>query len=134
MYEVRIYTPPILASLLTLAAGLFILLGGLFLALLNVAFLWVGVTQHTEFIEIGPALGLLMFGAAALMWVLPRGRVAWGALVLVLAVLSIPFALAGFLLGFLLALAGGILAIRHPPTIVSVAPSLPPPPSPPFPV
>lgn len=130
MYEVRIYTPPVLASLLTLAAGLFVLLGGLFLALLNVAFLWLGVTQRTEFIGIGPALGLLLFGAAALMWVLPRGRVAWGALVLVLAGLSIPFALAGFVIGFLLALAGGILSIRHRPMIVSgaaSAPTTPPP-------
>ena len=114
----RIYTPPVLASLLTLAAGLFVLLGGLFLALLDVAFLVSGLTRHTEFLYLGPGLGLLLFAAAGLMWIVPRGRVAWGALVLVLALLSIPFALTGFVVGFLLALAGGILAIRHGPTIV----------------
>ncbi|MGI0053232.1 MAG: DUF6114 domain-containing protein [Thermoplasmata archaeon] len=120
MQEIRIYTPPIVGSLLTLAGGFFVLLGGLFLAVLNVTLLWAGLTQRGTFLYAGVLIGFLLIAVSVAMWVIPRGRIAWGTFAIVLAGFSIFFAVAGFGLGFVLALAGGILSIRHRPTIVSV--------------
>ncbi|HEV2317589.1 MAG TPA: DUF6114 domain-containing protein [Thermoplasmata archaeon] len=105
---------PFVAIGLTIAAGFFILLGGLFVALLGVALYAIGF-HAASILFIGPLLGILLWVMAGLMWAFPRGHVAWGAIVIVISVVSIPFTLAGLILGFLLGLAGGVLAIVHRP-------------------
>jgi hypothetical protein len=105
---------PFIAIGLTFAAGFFVLLGGLFSALLGVALYIVGF-HGASVLFAGPLLGLLLWVLAGLMWAFPRGHVAWGAIVIVIAILSIPFAFAGLILGFILAVVGGAFAIVHRP-------------------
>lgn len=105
---------PFIAIGLTFAAGFFVLLGGLFTALLGLALYVVGF-HAASVLFVGPLLGLLLWVLAGLIWAFPRGHVAWGAIIIVIAFLSIPFAFAGLLIGFILALVGGAFAISYRP-------------------
>jgi Family of unknown function (DUF6114) len=108
---------PVGAGVLTILGGFFILLGGLLVSFLGVVFALVGVFSSLFFV--GLALGLLTMLVGVLMMVLPRAHLAWGILAVLFAVASLPFALGGFLLGFLLALIGGLLAIRWKPGTIA---------------
>jgi hypothetical protein len=98
---------------LTIVGGLFILLGGSLLAVLGIVFALIGFVSGLFF------LGLLVGGLTLLVGILmlafPSGHVTWGVLAIVLAVVSIPFALGGLIIGFLLTLLGGILALAWKP-------------------
>lgn len=119
------------AGVLTMVGGFFIFLGGLLISFLGVFFALLGVSS--AFFFVGLLLGLLTLVMGVLMLTVPRAHVVWGVLTIVLAFASLPFALGGFLIGFLLALIGGILAVRWKPLggmgIVDVtARRVPPPP------
>lgn len=88
----------------------------------------------SSFLVLGPILGLIIIILGILALVLPDLNVAWGALVIILSVLSIfSSAIGGLFLGFLLALIGGILILvkRAPPPVAPWTPA-PPPMSPPM--
>jgi hypothetical protein len=71
---------------------------------------------------IGLIIGILIIVFAILLFVAPQMKTAWGALIIVLSLLSWPFAFGGFFIGFLLALIGGILAITYKPPVMMQAP------------
>jgi len=65
---------------------------------------------------VGLVVGILTLLDGFLMVALPSAHSLWGIVAIVCALVSIPFAFGGFVLGFLFALIGGILAILwHPP-------------------
>jgi Family of unknown function (DUF6114) len=112
---------PKTAVVLTIVGGFFILLGGVAMLYLG-AIVSLFLPRLAGLFVIGLGLGLLTIVMAVLMLVAPQLKAAWGALTIVFAVLSIPFALVGgFLLGFILALIGGILAITYKPPVVAVS-------------
>jgi hypothetical protein len=122
---------PIGAAVLTFVGGFFILIGGIGLAFVGVFFFAI-FGKYSSFFLVGIVLGLLTMAFGALLLALPRLHVVWGVLVIVMAFLSLVFALAGFFLGFLLALIGGILALTYRPErdamYLTTARTVPPPP------
>ena len=110
---------PTAAMVLSIIGGIFILLWGAFLT-------WVGVeAQSLSFGVYGGGLtliggiedicGLLIVVFGVLLYVSPEHHVPYGVLVLVLSVVSL-VGLGGLIIGFILALIGGILGIVHKPT------------------
>ena len=83
---------------------------------------------------VGLIVGLLTVLVGILLVAVPRGHSVWGSLAIVFAFVSIPFALGGFVVGFVLALIGGILGLlwRPPRTgpVITVHAWTPPPPPP----
>jgi hypothetical protein len=105
---------------LAIIGGVFILLGGLFeLAVASVisAFTF-GVVGGSlvAFGALGTVLGILIIVLAALLYVNTEHHTIFGVLILVFSVISLTSFLGGFVLGFILALIGGILAITWKPT------------------
>jgi Family of unknown function (DUF6114) len=111
---------PIAAGILTVVGGFFILGGGLLFALLGVVFAILGIVSGLFLL--GLLVGILTIGMGLLMIFVPSGHTVWGAITVVLAITSILVALGGFIVGFLLALIGGVIAIRwkRPPEAVIV--------------
>lgn len=114
---------PLLAAILTIVGGFFIALGGLVLAVVGTVLAAVFGFPAGWF-YVGLVAGLLTMGLGGLMLALPSSRTTFGIATLVFAALSIPFAFGGFVIGFLLAVIGGALAIvgwprepdlTHPP-------------------
>ena len=60
---------------------------------------------------LGLLVGFLTLIVGFLMLAVPSGHTVWGVLAIVLALVSIPVAFGGFVLGFLLTFIGGILAL-----------------------
>jgi hypothetical protein len=101
-----------LAGALVAAGAFFVLLGGVFMALVGAfVFAATGFWGHGFFVE-GLAIGVALVVVALLLFLFPPLRIAWGVLAIVLAILSLPYdALGGFVIGFLLTVAGGLVAI-----------------------
>jgi len=99
---------PIAAGVLTLLGGFFILLGGVVFALIGAVFAVFGFVSGIFLL--GLIVGLVTLLVGVLMLAVPSGHTAWGAIAVVLAIVSLPVALGGFLIGFLLTLIGGLLA------------------------
>lgn len=104
------------AGVLTIVGGFFILFGGLVIALIGFFFLAFFHVAGWIFL-LGIFAGLLTLVSGLLMLLVPAGHTVWGALAIIMALVSIPAALAGFVIGFLLALVGGILAITWKPPV-----------------
>lgn len=100
---------PVGAAVLTFIGGLFILAGGLIFALIGAFFAVFGLVSGIFLL--GLLVGLLTLVMGVLMIALPSGHAVWGLIAIVLALVSIPVALGGFILGFVLTLVGGILAV-----------------------
>jgi hypothetical protein len=99
-----------LAGFLVGLGGLFVLVGGIILAFVGTVLATVfGILSAWFFVGVLDGIGLLVVGA--LLWAFPRGRTALGIAAIVLAAVSVPFAFGGFVVGFLLVLAGGAFAI-----------------------
>ncbi len=93
---------PTAAFVLSLLAGIFILLGGAVLA------------------AIGAAISAFLFGiivlvGAIMLYTHPEQHVTWGVIVLVFSILSIFTSLGGFLVGLVLGIVGGALGIAWKP-------------------
>lgn len=101
---------PVVAAALTIIGGLFIIGGGLVFAFIGAIFAIFGILSG--FFLLGLLVGALTLLMGLLMIVAPSGHVVWGALAIVLAIVSLPLALGGFVVGFLLSLIGGVLALR----------------------
>ncbi len=120
---------PTAAFVLSLIGGIFVILGGL---------LWVSIGSVLSFLSldiglnatvmgvIGLIFGLIMIVGGVMMYVKPPQHVMWGAIVLILTIVSIPFSFAGIVIGFILALIGGILGLVFKPSQPMAAPYAPP--------
>lgn len=118
---------PIGAAVCTLIGGFFITVVGFWLALLGTAFAFF-LHGFAAFFFIGLAVGLLTIVMGVLMLVAPGAKTAWGIVTILLAIVSLPTALGGFLLGFILALIGGILALTYKSEEMPARPYAMPPP------
>ncbi len=112
---------PTLAGLITIVGGFFILVGGLFLALFGIVLVDLHVPGGRLFF-IGAIDGLVTILVGALIVALPPAKTALGIAAIVLAFVSLPFALGGFLIGFLLTVVGGGLAIAWRPFVLVAGP------------
>lgn len=121
---------PSAAFALSLAAGILVLLVGLFLALIG-AVLSIFMLGVGAFIGVlGIVWGIIIIVGAMNLRSHPEQHVTWGTIILVFSVISWVGAFGGFFLGFLLGLIGGILAITWRPTQAPMAPTYAAPPSP----
>ena len=126
---------PTAAFVLSLIGGIFILLGGAFIAavagILSGLFAMAGFGDFglglTMVGVLGILIGLIIIVGGVMMYMKPQQHVVWGVLVLILALVSIPFSVAGgFVIGFILALIGGILGLVFKPSMPMAAPYAPP--------
>ncbi len=106
---------PTAAFVLSLIAGIFILLGGLVIAALGALlasfFFGVGIVLAI----IGLAFGIIVLVGAIMLYMQPEQHVTWGVIILVFSILSIFTALGGFFIGLILGIIGGALAISWKP-------------------
>lgn len=120
---------PVVAAVLTFLSGLFVIVGGLVFALVGTVLALLG--HGSVVFLLGLVVGLLLLLDAALMIAAPRAHLLWGGLAIALAVVSIAVAFGGFLVGLVLGLLGGFLALRwrplEPPVITVNARVVPPP-------
>jgi hypothetical protein len=111
---------PTAAMVLAIIGGVFILLGGISELILASAItaLSFGVIGGSLVVggSIGAVLGILIIVMAALLYANTSNHVIFGVLIIVFSVISLTSFLGGFVLGFILALIGGILAITWKPT------------------
>ncbi len=112
---------PVAGGVLSIIGSVFVLLAGAALAVLG-SFLSFFIGGLAGLFYIGLLIGVLMLIFSILIFVMPSMKTAWGALVIVLAIASLPFALGGFIIGFILALIGGILTLVHKSTPAMAAP------------
>lgn len=108
-------TRPVAAGIVTILGGLFILVGGAVVALVGgIISAFLGFFSGLWLI--GLFVGALTCLIGLLMMAVPSAHAVWGSLAILFALVSLPFALGGFVVGFLLAIVGGVLALRwHPP-------------------
>jgi hypothetical protein len=98
------------AAVLTFIGGLFVLLGAILSAAFGLLLRLARVSA--DFLFLGIPIALLILLMAVLMYFVPTAHVAWGAATILLAFLSLVFAaFGGLVIGFLLCLVGGVLAI-----------------------
>lgn len=105
---------PLGAGVATLVGGFFILIGGVLVALFG-WFVSALSGLSSGLFEVGLVLGLLTMLTGALMITIPQGHAVWGILAIVFALVAIPFALAGLVIGSLLTFVGGALSIGWRP-------------------
>lgn len=103
---------PVAGGILSAIGSVFIILVGAVVALVGTLFSFA-LGGFTGLFYIGLAVGLVMLGISVLIFVVPQLKIAWGILIILLAFVSIPFTLGGLVIGFLLALVGGLLTIFH---------------------
>ena len=113
---------PNAAYILSLIAGIFVLLGGLLLAAIGAAFTFFVFGIGAIIGVFGIVFGIIIITAAVNLRSHPRQHVTWGAVILVFSIISWFGAFGGFFLGFLLGLIGGILALTWSPPQTQTAP------------
>lgn len=121
---------PLLASVLTVVGGAFVLAGGLVLWAVGTVLAHVFGLASPLFL-VGVLVGAITIGAGGLMAVVPRAARPLGAVALACAVASIPFAFGGLVVGFVLTAIGGAIAVarpRHRVVVVHASSSGPSPP------
>ena len=109
---------------LSALGGVFILIGGALVAFDNSAISFFGYLANggssgitvTVVGIIGIIMGLIVIVAGLMMKSKPDKSKMWGAVVVVLSILSWFTAVAGLVVGFILGLAGGLMAIRFKPS------------------
>jgi hypothetical protein len=120
------------AFVLSLIAGIFILLGGGALISVGnyISSISFGV-QGGELVllgAVGAVMGILVILFGILLYVTPQNHVIYGVLVLVLSIGSLFTALGGLFLGLILGIIAGALGIAWKPSqTVVMAPAVPPP-------
>jgi hypothetical protein len=118
---------PRAGAILSFIGGIFILIGGLIYAFVG-AILSVFVGGAASILYVGIPIALLILVFSILLFVLPQLKIAWGALIVVLAFLSLAFDFfGGFVIGFLLCLIGGLMAIFAKSPAAAVPGWAPPP-------
>jgi len=114
---------PNTAYILSLIGGIFVLLAGIVLMIAGavVTFFYFGIGAILGIL--GLFWGIAIIFSAVMLKNHPDQHTTWGALILVFSLLSWVGGLGGFLIGFILALIGGIMGLTWNPT-----PSVIPPP------
>jgi hypothetical protein len=119
------------AFVLSLIAGIFILLGGW--ALIGVGNYLSSISfglQGGELVAlgvVGAVMGILVVIFGVLLYVTPQNHVVYGVLILILSIASLFTALGGLILGLILGIIGGALGIAWKPSqTVIVAPPVAP--------
>jgi hypothetical protein len=118
---------------LSVLAGILILIGGALIAFDNSAisptfgYLATGGTSATGTTVmaigiIGIIMGLVVVLSGVMISSKPDKAKMWGAVAVVLSILSWFTAVGGIVVGFILGLAGGIMAIRFKPSMASASP------------
>ncbi len=103
---------PTAGFVLSLIGGIFVLLAGIVLAVIG-SFLASFIGGIAGIFFVGLVVGLLIIVLSVMLYVRPQMKTIWGILIIILAIVSLPTALGGFFIGFLLALIGGVLAITY---------------------
>ena len=112
---------PTAAFILSLIAGIFILLNGLFIAAIGSMIASFSLMMPGAgaiglgIIALGLLFGIIVIIGSLMMMSKPKQTKAWGILVLVFSILSI-FIGGGFIIGFILGIVGGALALAWKPT------------------
>ena len=106
---------PSAAFILSLIAGLFVILGGLVVAAVAAAFTFFAYGIGAIVGLFGIIWGVIILVGAFNLRSNPRSHGTWGAIILVFSLISWFGAFGGFLIGFLLGLIGGIMAITWEP-------------------
>ena len=122
---------PTAAMVLSLIGGICVMLGGAFIAFVgsivsSFGYLANGGTNGgtlvTVFGVVGIIMGIIMVVGGFMMYSKPTSAKMWGIIVLILSILSWVTAVGGLVIGFLLGLIGGILAIVFKPAPSAMAP------------
>lgn len=111
---------PTAGGVLTIIGGVFVTLVGLVAAIIG-SFLVVFGFQFAWVFFLGLLIGILLIVMGVLALVRPGLKTAWGLAIIVLAIASLPTALGGLFIGFLLALIGGILVLVHKGPMIPAA-------------
>lgn len=119
---------PSTAYILTLIGGIFVLIGGLYTAVITavIGSAFLAFFPGIAALLIGLGVVALLFGILIIVGAMkmrndPASAHTWGIIVIILAILSW-IGGGGFFIGFLLALIGGILAlVWHPPATAQAA-------------
>jgi len=123
---------PTAAMVLSLIGGICVIIGGAFIAFVgslvsSFGYLANGGTSGgstvTAFGVVGIIMGLIMVVGSFMLYSKPTRAKMWGIIILVLSILSWVTAVGGLVIGFILGLIGGILAIMFKPSAVPVAPA-----------
>jgi len=120
------------AAILTIVGGLFVMAGGALLAIVG-GILASLLGHFSGLFLVGLVLGFLIVLLGILMLAVPAGHTVWGIVTVAFSIVSIPFSFAGFIVGFVLALLGGLLSIfwrpPRPSATITVSARVVPPPS-----
>ena len=131
---------PTAAFVVSLIAGIFILLGDIFMMVLSSVLggfaIGVGAGAAASLLILYGAVGLifaiLVLVGAVMLWMKPKSHVAAGVIILLFSLFSI-ISTGGFIIGLILGIVGGILAIvwkppapMAPGMMQSMPPSMPP--------
>src|SRR5579875_767093 len=104
----------------TIAAVVLTILGGIAIA---ASAAWLAAYHYSyatlpgmpaAWFGVGVILGIITIIAGAVMWD-ARAQLAMGILAIILALVSIPFSFAGYIVGFVLTIVGGVLAVYYRP-------------------
>jgi len=112
---------PITAFVLSLISGIIILLVG-FLAIV-IRYMRLSMGENVRFVGgaaglLGLVWGILIIGAAIMLYSKPQQHKIWGIIVLVFSFLSWIGSFGGLFVGFILGLIGGIRGIIWKPSVV----------------
>jgi hypothetical protein len=122
---------PTAAMVLSLIGGIFVILGGAFIAFVgslvsSFGYLANGGTSGGTAVTIvgvvGVIMGLIMVVGGFMLYSKPSSAKMWGIIILILSILSWVTAVGGLVIGFILGLVGGILAIVYKPSAASATP------------
>jgi len=111
---------PTAAFVLSLIGGVFILLGGAYMATAGSRIFTLDPTLGLGIGALGVAVGVFVLVGGVMLYVRPERHRNWGIIILVFSILSLFPAIGGGLVGMILGIIGGALAISWKP-----APSIP---------
>jgi hypothetical protein len=114
---------PNVAFVLSLIAGIFVLLGGLVVGAIGAILSFFAYGIGAVIGIFGIIWGIIIIVGAINLRAYPRQHLTWGIIILVFSIFSWFGGLGGFFIGFLLGLIGGILAIIWSPPLQTQAAS-----------
>ena len=107
---------PSAAYVLSIIAGLFIILGGFIMAAIGAVVSFFAFGVGAIYGLLGIIWGVIILFSAINLRSHPEQRMTWGVIILIFSIVSWFGGLGGLLIGFLLGLLGGILALTWHPT------------------
>ena len=108
---------PSAAYVLSIIAGIFVILGGLIMAAIGAIVSIFAFGVGAIFGLLGIVWGIIILVGAINLRSHPEQRMTWGAIILIFSIISWFGGIGGLLIGFLLGLIGGILALTWHPTV-----------------